>query len=427
MESANMYKEFMEQRIALIAEACTTCGKCFEACPMTAYADFEGADPERVTKGVVDIIKGEAQTPEAVRWAMTCEKSGVCIDACPEDVNPREMLSYAKLKAQNTQIERGEILEASRERFQTLSRTIRLLSGLQLDPGIFKNLTTVHHGKKNKADAVFYFGCNILQTPHILLSCMDVFDRMGLDYEVAGGVGHCCGIGHIRCGDLEGGAAMGRRSLDLFKSYNPESVITFCPTCQMQYTEFINIYSGPKEDSPPFVHITQYLVEQLEKLRTLFVRPVEKRVAVHLHGGTDGVEDNVRTILRSVPGLELVEIDQLSDHGYQCPTLHVPGAKKAVREKLFASAKSAEVDLIATVYHGCHRDLCAEEGSRGVVVENFMSILGQAVGFEYPDWTKTFKLYEEMDRVLAEASELLSANGFNPEAIRGQLQKILYF
>jgi hypothetical protein len=31
-----------------------------------------------------------------------------------------------------------------------------------------------------------------------------------------------------------------------------------------------------------------------------------------------------------------------------------------------------------------------------------------------------------MDRVLAEASELLSANGFNPEAIRGQLQKILY-
>ncbi|MBT3350510.1 MAG: (Fe-S)-binding protein [Nitrospinaceae bacterium] len=426
IESAGMYADFMDERVAQITEACTACGKCFEVCPMNAYDNFSGANSEQVTSGVLGILNGKKFSLEAQKWVENCEKSGVCIEACPEDVNPREMISYAKLKLKESAGELSEIKVESRDYFQVLSRTIRLMAALQIEPEVFKRLTAVRGGKKTSAESVFYFGCNILQTPHILLSCMDVFDRMGLDYEVAGGVAHCCGINHIRRGDLEGGAAMGRRSLDMFKAYNPENVITFCPTCQMQYTENINIYSGPQGDSLPFIHISRYLMERIDDLKALFIRPVNKRVAVHLHGGTDGVEENVQGILRNVPGLEVVEIEQHADHGYQCPTLHVPGAKDALHEKLFASAVAAGADSIATIYHGCHRDLCGEEGNHPVEVENFMSILGQAMGFEYPDWTKTFKLYEDMDRVLDEAGDLLRANGLNPENVREQLQKSLY-
>ncbi len=248
----------------------------------------------------------------------------------------------------------------------------------------------------------------------------------GLDYEVAGGVGHCCGINHIRRGDLEAGAAMGKRSLQHFRSYAPEKVITFCPTCQMQYSEFMPLYSGPEEPALPFVHITQYLADNLETLRALYVRPVEKRVAVHLHGGTDGVEENVMTILDSVPGLEVVDIDQHADYSYQCPTISVPGVKEGLREKLFSSSRKAEVDSLLTIYHGCHRDLCGAEADYPFEVENFMSILGQAMGFEYPDRVKTFKIYEDMDRVLAEAGDLLRAHGIDPEEARSHLQKAVY-
>lgn len=426
VKTGDIYREFMEERIGLISEACTTCGKCFEACPMTVYAEFDGSDSESVTRGVIDIINGQAGALDAVRWVETCQKSGVCIEACPEDVNPREMISYARIKLQIADGESEGIKEDSRNYFRFLSRTIRLMAGLQLEPDLYKRLVAVHGQKKAKADAVFYFGCNILQTPHILLSCMDVFDRMSLDYEVAGGMGHCCGINHIRRGDLETGAAMGKRSLDLFKSYGSESVITFCPTCQMQYTDYIQLYAGPDGESLPFIHISKYLVERIEILKSLYVHPVEKRVVVHLHGGIEGVEDDVRTILRSVPGLELIEIEQLSDHGYQCPTLVVPGAREALREKLFASAESAGADSIVTIYHGCHRSLCGEELNHPVKIENFMSILGEAMGFEYPDRTKTFKLYEDMDRVLAEAGDLLRANGVNPDKVREELQQALY-
>ena len=435
---ATVYQKFMEERITHITEACTHCGKCYEVCPMVPYSDVEGAEPERVTKSVIDILNDRPHEPEGALWAKACQKSGVCIEACPEDVNPREMLTYAKLKLQNIESEEADIQEAGRAYFQDLSRKIRFMAALQLEPEQFRRLTAVRGSEVNKVDAVFYFGCNILQTPHILLSCIDVFDRLGLDYEVAGGVGHCCGINHIRRGDLETGAEMGARSLGHFKSYDPEKVITFCPTCQMQYSEYQHLYTGKpvlpmvdgsspgKEEILPFVHITQYLVENLEALRGEFTQKVEKRVAVHLHGGSDGVEENVITILKAVPGLEFVEIEQLSDHAYQCPTLVIPEAKAAMREKLFDSARRARVDSLLTVYHSCHRELCDLEKDQPFAIENFMTILGQAMGFEYPDYTKTYKIYEDIDRVIHEAEDTLRAFGMTPEKMREQLQTALY-
>ncbi|MDE0340693.1 MAG: (Fe-S)-binding protein [Nitrospinae bacterium] len=435
---ATAYQKFMEERITQITEACTHCGKCYEVCPMVEYSQAKGAEPERVTKSVIDILNNRPHEPEGALWAKACQKSGICIEACPEDVNPREMLTYAKLKLQNIESGEADIQEAGRAYFQDLSRKIRFMAALQLEPEQFRHLTAVRGYEANKVDAVFYFGCNILQTPHILLSCIDVFDRLGLDYEVAGGVGHCCGINHIRRGDLETGAEMGARSLDHFKSYDPEKVITFCPTCQMQYSEYQHLYTGKpvlpvlgdsgagEEEILPFVHITQYLADNLEALRGEFTQKVEKRVAVHLHGGSDGVEENVITILKAVPGLEFVEIEQLSDHAYQCPTLVIPEAKAAMREKLFDSARRAEVDSLLTVYHSCHRELCDLEKDEPFAIENFMTILGQAMGFEYPDYTKTYKIYEDIDRVIHEAEDALRAFGVAPEKMREQLQTALY-
>jgi len=432
------FEELTGERIARITEACTLCGKCFEVCPMAPYSSLEGAEPERVVRSVIDLLNDRPHAPEGAVWAETCQKSGACIEACPEDVNPREMLSYAKLKLQRARQGPEERAGASRDYFQLLGRTIRLMSATQVEPGLWRRLTAVRGGKRDKAEAVFYFGCNILQTPHILLSCMDVFDRMGLDYEVAGGMAHCCGVNHIRRGDLEAGAVMGAKSLGHFRAYGPREVITFCPTCQIQYTEYMPLYakaelrlagaasSNGVGEALPFVHITSYLAANLDRLKALFVRPVNKRAAVHLHGGVEGIEKNLMTVLRAVPGLEIAEIDQLSDHGYQCPTLALPEAKAAMRERLFASAREAKVDSLLTVYHSCHRELCAEEKGQPFRVENFMSILGEAMGFDYPDRTKTFKLYEDMDRVLAEAGDFLRAHGIDPSKAREELQAALY-
>ncbi|MDA0999774.1 MAG: (Fe-S)-binding protein [bacterium] len=420
------FASWMQARIDRITAACTYCGKCYEVCPMVPYGEARGAGPEQVTRAVVDILNDRPHARAGAVWAETCQKSGVCIEACPEDVNPREMLSYAKLKLKWKAEDAEHIAKNGRDYFKSLSRAIRLMMAFQAEPDLFKELTSVRSGKKKNMDAVFYFGCNILQTPHILLSCIDVFDRMGLSYEVAGGMAHCCGINHIRRGDLTAGAAMGAKSLQHFRAHEPEMVITFCPTCQMQYTEYIHLYEAPEVEKLPFVHITQYLAGNLDKLRALCTHPVRKRIALHEHTGTDGVAENIRKVLGAVPGLELVEVAQRADHGYQCPTLLIPEAKAAMREKLFSSAESAGVDALVTIYHSCHRELCGEEKRHSFRVVNFMSILGEAMGFSYPDQTQAFKLYEDIDRVIAEAEDLLRENGVDPGKMRDELERVLY-
>ncbi|MDA1001660.1 MAG: (Fe-S)-binding protein [bacterium] len=274
---------------------------------------------------------------------------------------------------------------------------------------------------------MFYFGCHILKTPDILFACMDVFERMGLNFVVKGGLANCCGINHFRTGSPEMGAALGSSSLRQIQACAPEKVITFCPTCQMQYTEYRPLYEGPSNEELPFVHVTQHLVENLEKLRALCIHPVPKRVALHLHtGGPAGIEENVKAILACVPGLEVVDIEQHADHCYQCPTLVLPGATEAMRAKLFASAEAAGVDAILTIYHSCQFELCGEEKALPLVIENFMTILGRSMGFEYPDQLKAFKLYEDVGRVIDAAEDFLNARGIRPEKVRDQLQAALY-
>ena len=47
-------------RGAAIADACTRCGDCFRACPMTEPAGIADADPSETAGGIVDLITGGA-------------------------------------------------------------------------------------------------------------------------------------------------------------------------------------------------------------------------------------------------------------------------------------------------------------------------------------------------------------------------------
>ena len=90
-------KAFIRKETARILESCTRCGKCFEACPMTRYSPaLNGA---RVVTDVLSLLREEAVSPQAVAWASVCVRSGSCVPACPENVDPRMMVRIARMMA----------------------------------------------------------------------------------------------------------------------------------------------------------------------------------------------------------------------------------------------------------------------------------------------------------------------------------------
>ena len=92
-------KEFQQQESDRILGACTQCGKCFEVCPMAQYSSSPATDGKAVVPGVLAILRGEQGTPEALGWIAVCTRSGVCVPACPDAVDPRMMMRLARMTA----------------------------------------------------------------------------------------------------------------------------------------------------------------------------------------------------------------------------------------------------------------------------------------------------------------------------------------
>lgn len=92
-------KEFQRREAERILGSCTQCGKCFEVCPMTKYSTAPAGDGKSVVAGVLDVLRGEPGSPEALGWIGVCMRSGVCVPACPENVDPKMMMRLARMTA----------------------------------------------------------------------------------------------------------------------------------------------------------------------------------------------------------------------------------------------------------------------------------------------------------------------------------------
>lgn len=98
-------KAFQAREVERILSTCTRCGKCFSACPMTGYAtSFKGTTPdlltgESVVNDVLAVLRGEKGSPQALGWIAVCCRSGECVPACPEKVDPLMMMRLARMTA----------------------------------------------------------------------------------------------------------------------------------------------------------------------------------------------------------------------------------------------------------------------------------------------------------------------------------------
>ena len=422
-EAATLYLEEFRARGAAIAEACTRCGACFQACPMTAPAGLAGADPEETTGAIVDLVTGGQGNAAAVRWAEVCSGSGDCIPACRYGVNPRFMVQLARGFARR---HKGETPVNTRWRngFAAMSRGVRVLSRLQMPPETLARLRGLDaRPRQRPPEVVFYTGCNILKTPHIALLCLDILDLLGVEYEVMGGPGQCCGVYQFREGDFENTSRVGFATIDGLAAAGTSTVLSWCPSCQLQLGEVslpnYQAHFGTRPfDMNPFL---VFLADHAEALAGLMKYRVDKRVALHERPVLPQVVGAVKKLLSIVPGIELVALD-VPRVGTQANSLAaLPDFKRNLREREFKAAADAGVTTLATIYHACHREICDLGDGRSFEIVNFMEILGAGLGIDSEDLYKRLKLIRDIDDIVAETSPLIAAHGLDLDTVRDAL------
>ena len=421
IEAEGLLDTFRE-RGAAIADACTRCGDCFRACPMTAPAGIGEADPSATAAAIVDLISGGAGNDEAVRWSEACSGSGYCIPACKHGINPRFMVQLARGFARRS---RGAspLPTRWREGFQTMSRGVRVLSRLQLPPEILARFAPSHEARKRPPDVVFYTGCNVLKTPHIALLCLDILDLLEVDYEVMGGVGQCCGVYQYRAGDFATNSKVAYATIDGLASSGASTVLSWCPSCQISIGEVslpnYQMQFGAKPfDLNPFL---SFLASHADRLAGLMKRRVEKRIALHERPVFPEVIAAVKKLLSIVPGAELVEID-VPRVGTQANSLaQLPEFKRELVRRELAAVADAGVTTLATIYHACHRSICDAGEGRSFEVINLMEILGEGLGLEAEDLYKRLKLIGDIDEMIVETAPLIAAHPLDLDTVRDAL------
>ncbi|MDP2238981.1 MAG: (Fe-S)-binding protein [Burkholderiales bacterium] len=231
------FSEALEARTQAVLDSCTRRGRCFEVCPMTAPAGIADKVAAKVVGGVLDIIRGGASSPESERWAQVCSGSGFCIPACPEAVNPRFMLALARVAMQ-----RRATAEEQRSKgiagFSNMGRAVRVLSRMQLPADVLRRFRW-EGPAQTPPEVLFYTGCNVLKTPHIVLLALDILDALDVSYRVMGGPGNCCGVIQFRTGDFDASGRIAYRTTYRFAASGAGKVLAWCPTCMIQIGETV--------------------------------------------------------------------------------------------------------------------------------------------------------------------------------------------
>ena len=424
------FETALGERVDDMLDACTRCGKCVEVCPSVRPAGISAANSGDIIGGVLDLVR-TGDGPEASRkWAASCMLSGECIRACDYGVNPRFLLAMARLGIAKADSALPERRRQGLERYRELGRDVTVLSRLQLDDEVLERLGQKSATVSKPAEApdfIFYTGCNVLKTPHIALLALDIMDALGITYQVMGGPSHCCGVVQLRPGDIEMSGRMASGTMEKLSHSKSGEVISWCPSCYVQFTELTLPTIERQGGSRPFemTPFMRFLDGRLAQLKPHLQRRVEMRVALHQHPGVAGVMEAAAEILQAIPGVELVDLKQPAV-GLQSFNVGVlPAFKRELQLDELEAARDAGVDALVAVYHSDHRELCAHERDWPFRIVNLLEVVGESMGLHRHDRYKELKIMQDADQIVAECGDLIGKHALDAGHARTVIVKAM--
>jgi Fe-S oxidoreductase len=424
------FETALGQRVEEMLDACTRCGKCVEVCPSVEPAGISNTTSDNIIGGILEIVRTGSGPDASRKWAQSCMLSGECIKACDYGVNPRFLLAMARVSMAKSDNARAERRRRGVERYREVSREVTVLSRLQLDTEVLERL-----GQKSAAvstpaempDFVFYTGCNVLKTPHIALLALDIMDKLGVSYQVMGGPSHCCGILQLRSGDAEMSARMAANTMEKLSRSKTGEVISWCPSCYVQYTEAILPTVERQRSSRPFEMnpFLRFLAGRLAQLKPHLQNRVDMRVALHRHPGVAGVMEAAADILAMVPGIELVDLKQPAVGLQSVSVGALPEFKRELQLRELEAARAADIDALVAVYHSDHRELCAHERDWPFRIVNILEVVGEAMGLHRHDRYKELKITQDADQIVADCSDMIARHALDPANARAVVIKVM--
>jgi glycolate oxidase iron-sulfur subunit len=203
----------------------------------------------------------------------------------------------------------------------------------------------------------------------------------------------CCGALHVHNGDPVAARKLARKNIDAFLASGADVIVVNAAGCGSTMKEYADLFAGDArygrraaEFASKVKDITEFLAElPFEAPRGAIKARVTYQDSCHLVHAQK-VREAPRTLLRSIPGLELVEMEA-SDRccgSAGIYNLTQPEMSRRLLDDKMADALATKPDVIATANPGCMLQLelgVREAGTRQEVV-HVVELLDRAYGRE---------------------------------------------
>jgi glycolate oxidase iron-sulfur subunit len=307
-------------------ERCVKCGTCAAVCPPFLRERRESMSARGRMALIKAVLDGQLTASRIYRDRMaTCTGCLACEASCPSGVPITGIIQAAKEQAV---AESGPgIIDAVITEVLKHPAAIRAtawlwpvmlhyahrheephgVSGTGPGPGVRGSSATGSGGQGTKGRVVFFPGCAINGFQRdIGRSATAVLRRLGYDVMVPDGL-RCCGRPLLSLGDRAAAAEHAEHNSGIIEALKADAVVTACASCGLTFKkEYPKLLSGKK--APAVLDIHEFLAHEIGGL---LLRPVRTKVTWHdpCHlGRGQGLSGKALDILRTIPGIELVEM-----------------------------------------------------------------------------------------------------------------------
>jgi Fe-S oxidoreductase len=398
------------------AERCSQCSYCkfipydqvkswrySRGCPSNGYYNFMSHTARGRYAVTLALLNGSINyDSKALEVAYQCQTCGSCDIACKicrYNLEPLDMIRELRAKL----VSDGQTLPQHQTHINGLRQLDNMLLKPKAERGQWADGLKLKNLTGQKASVLFHAGCHFSydkDQQKTARTAVSLLANAGVDIGILGADETCCGGRAYNLGYRDDFTRCAKKNMEAWKKAGVTTVVTSCADC---YGAFKRLYPA-LGSSVKVMHTAEYLDQLIREGKIKLTKKVPLKITYHdpchlgrlgepyipwqgkekkiqnqvvvyeprrpRYIGANGVYDAPRNVLKSIPGIDLVEMERIREYAWCCGS--GGGVKEAypdfanwtARERI-QEARETGAEALVSACGWCERNFIDAIGSNG--------------------------------------------------------------